>query len=169
MGLFEEKCEKLKVIVSEIDGIITEHLSPIDEMGNVLFKQYYMKDFEAVYELKKTFIFVFLTADNAINYNLARKKNIPLFWSKTKNKRMELNKILQKYGASPEEIMYIGCSFSDLESIEFIPFSVCPADAISDVQIKSYITLSTVGGCGVLCEVYELLNSEIIRRKRLDK
>lgn len=169
MSLFEEKCTKIKLIVSEVDGILTEHLSPIDEMGNVLFKQYYMKDFEIINELKKSFVFVFLSADNAINYNFSRKKNIPFFWSKTKSKRFELNKIIHKYGVTPEEVMYVGCTFSDLESIRFIPFSVCPADAIGDVQQQSYIKLSTVGGCGVLCEIFELLKPEIFRRKGLTR
>jgi 3-deoxy-D-manno-octulosonate 8-phosphate phosphatase KdsC-like HAD superfamily phosphatase len=58
--LNKESLKKIKVIVSEVDGIVTEHLSAIDPMGYVVFKQYYMKDFEAINELKKNFIFVFL-------------------------------------------------------------------------------------------------------------
>lgn len=169
MGDFEERCSKIKLIVSEMDGIITEHISPIDELGNTLFKQYYMKDFEAINELKKTFTFAFLAVDNTVNYNLCRAKNIPFYWARS-NKRSELQRIMHKYKAtSPEEVLYIGCSFSDIHCVQLIPFSLCPSDAINDLKHLCYHQLTMFGGGGVLCEVYDLLKSETNRRKLLDK
>ena len=44
--------DNIKVIVSEIDGIVTEHLSGIGEMGITMFKQYYIKDFDAINQIK---------------------------------------------------------------------------------------------------------------------
>jgi 3-deoxy-D-manno-octulosonate 8-phosphate phosphatase KdsC-like HAD superfamily phosphatase len=165
--LMKEKLEKLKVIVSEVDGIVTEHLSAIDPMGYVIFKQYYMKDFEAVNELKKTFTFVFLSSDDAVNYKVCRDRNIPFFHNK-RNKKEELIKIMRRYEVTPEEVLYIGSTFSDLECIQLIPFSMCPSDSIDPVQRVVTHTLSIPSGIGVICEVYNMLSEEIARRKRME-
>ncbi len=166
MNMFEEWCKKLKVIVSEVDGIVTEDLLHIDELGNVLFKGFCKKDFEIINELKKTFTFVFLSGDNSISYHLCRRKNIP-FYHAPIDKKKTLIKIMHRYGASPEEVLYIGWSTSDLGCIQMIPFSVCPVDAINDVKTMSYCVLNSFSGTGVLCEVYYLLKPEIdIRRTK---
>ena len=163
--LNKEDLKKIKVIVSEVDGIITEHLSAIDPMGYVVFKQYYMKDFEAINELKKTFIFVFLSADDAVNYKVCRDRNIPFFHGK-KDKKEELVKIMRRYNVSPEEVLYIGSSFSDLECMRLVPLSVCPSDSVELIQKIAAQTLSIPSGIGVICELYNILSDEILRRKR---
>jgi 3-deoxy-D-manno-octulosonate 8-phosphate phosphatase (KDO 8-P phosphatase) len=162
--IFEEKCSKLKVIVSEVDGILTEDLSFFVEVGIPAFKAFYRKDFEVINELKKTFTFAFLSSDASISQSLAKTRSIPFFFDH-RNKKDTLIRIMQRYSVSPEEIMYIGCSFSDLECINMIPFSVCPSDAVNDVKKTALITLDAFGGGGVLCEVYDILKSEIMRRK----
>lgn len=166
MSVFEEWSEKVKVIVSEVDGIVTNHALYFDELGNVPFKGYYMKDFEVINELKKTFTFVFLSSDNRISYHLCRRKNIPFFYA-PKDKKTALIKIMKKYGVTPEEVIYIGSSFSDLKCIQLVPFSLCSADAVNDVKTMCYHVLENYGGDGVLEDLYNLLKPEILRRKRL--
>ena len=97
---------------------------------------------------------------------MARARNIPLFHN-AKDKKQALIALMQKYGVGPEEVLYIGASFSDLENIKMIPFSMCPSDAITDVKFQSYFVLDTFAGYGVLCEVYSLLKAEISRRQVL--
>lgn len=164
MDVFTEWCTKLKVIISEIDGIVTEDLLYIDELGNVPFKKFCKKDFEVINELKKTFTFVFLSTDNSISYHLCRRKNIPFFYA-PKDKKESLIKVMRKYGVAPEEVLYIGCSLSDLECIRMIPFSMCPIDATSDVKTTAFHVLDNFSGEGVLCSVHDLLKPEIKSRK----
>ena len=161
----DEMFEKVKVIVSEIDGIVTEHLSAVDPMGYTVLKHYCMKDFEAVNELKKTFTFVFLSSDDLINYKVCRDRNIPFYHSK-KRKKEELIKIMRRYEVTPEEVLYIGNTFSDVECMRMIPFSLCPTDAVLPIRKIATKILTIPSGIGVLCEIYEFLYNEIIRRKR---
>lgn len=166
MSMFKEWCLKIKVIVSEVDGVITEDLSYVDELGNIPFKGFYRKDFEVINKLRKTFTFVFLSSDNSVSYHLCRRKNIP-FYHAPKDKKEVLIRIMQRYGVTPDEVVYIGSSFSDLRCIQMVPFSLCPVDAVSDIKTVCYHVLESYGGGGVLCEVYDLLKYEIIRRKSL--
>ena len=77
----------IKIVVSEIDGIITEHLTAIGELNTVMFKQFYMKDFEAINRIKKDWGFVFLSSDASVNMTLCRKRNIPFYHAERSKKR----------------------------------------------------------------------------------
>lgn len=147
---------KIKLIASEVDGVVTEHLSTINEMGYVLFKQYYMKDFEAINEMKKLYTFAFVSGDNAVNYNFCRDKNIPFFWD-PRGKKEAFVKMMRKYNVTPEEILYVGCSYSDLDLMSMSEVSVCPADAVHNAKNIADVVFEYSGGCGVLCELLTLL------------
>ena len=161
----KEKCKNIKIIVSEIDGIITEDMTAFDVMGNVIFKQYYMKDFEAINKLKETFTFVFISSDNYVNYSMCKKRNIPFFHAQ-KSKAKTLTDIMRRYNVTPENILYVGCSYSDIESIKLSQVTFCPSDAPDSVRKAVAYPLSTYGGGGVLCELYELLKY-VVRDKKL--
>jgi len=152
----KERCKDIKIVVSAMDGIITEDMTAFDAMGNIMFKQYYMKDFEVINMLKKTFTFVFISSDNYVNYSLCRKKNIPFFHA-SKSKLKELTEIMRRYDVTPENVLYVGCSYSDIESIKLAQVTFCPSDAPESVRNSVTYPLSTYGGGGVLCELYELL------------
>jgi len=55
--------ENIKLVISEIDGIITEGLVGFGEMNIPMFKQFFIKDFEAINEIKKHWGFVFISSD----------------------------------------------------------------------------------------------------------
>ncbi len=43
----------IKLIVSEIDGVLTNGQRSEDEMGHVIYKTYQSKDFSAINQIKK--------------------------------------------------------------------------------------------------------------------
>ena len=145
--------DNIKLIVSEVDGVITDGLAPIDELGNIPFKNFYLEDFDSINELKKACNFVFLSSDNAINYNLFRNKKIPFYWAQLKSKKDILLGILRRYNVTPEETIYIGSKASDIECMKLVPLSFCPEDSPKSIaSIGS--TLSSKAGKGVLTELY---------------
>lgn len=164
---FEEQAKKIKLIALDLDGVVNEGLTGYGEMGIVLFKQYNQKDFEAINELRKTFIVVVVSTDSSINYSVCKSKNIPFFVS-PKSKKDALSRAMVKYGATPDEVVYVGNSFSDTENCRMIPFSLCPSDAVGEVKSCCHM-LESFAGYGVMAEVYDFLKSEIISRKKLDK
>ena len=164
---FDEQTKKIKLVAFDLDGVVNEGITGFGEMGIVLFKQYNMKDFEAINELKKTFQVAVVSTDSSINYSVCKTKKISFFVN-SKSKKDALSKAMVRYGATPDEVVYIGNSFSDLESCKMIPFSLCPSDAVGEVRNCCH-TLESFAGYGVVAEVYDLLKSEIIRRRTLDK
>ncbi len=161
---FEEQTKKIKLIAFDLDGVVNEGLTGYGEMGTVLFKQYNTKDFEAINELRKTFVVISVSTDSAINYGVCKAKHIPFFVDKNKNNA--LSRAMVRYGVRPEEVVYIGSSFSDVGNCKMIPFSLCPSDSVTDVKACCH-PLETFAGYGVLAEVYNLLKPEILRRQSL--
>lgn len=163
----EDRLKKIKVVVSEIDGVITEHLSAMDPLGVTIFKEYCMKDFEAINEFKRTFNFAFISLDQNINFNVCRNRNIKAFFSqKNKDKKQLLVDVIRTYSTTPEGVLYIGSSYSDLECMRMVPLTFCPSDAVRSVKEIASCTLECASGMGVLCELYELIRPEVIRRRR---
>lgn len=157
--------KNLKIVVSEMDGIVTENLSGIGEMDTVLFKQYYMKDFEAINQLKSNCNFVFLSSDAAISLSMCRKRNIPFYYAE-RNKKDTLVQILRRYNYTPENLLYVGCSYSDIECMQLSEFSLCPEDAISQAKNNSTYVVPLFGGCGVLCHVYDILQETFVKKNK---
>ena len=144
---------KIKLIVSEIDGIITDGTMFIDELGNIPYKNFCMEDFDSINKLKKECNFVFLSDDNRISYNDCRRRNIPFYWSKQKNKRDILLDIMRRYNVSPEETIYLGSKASDIECMKLVPLSFCPKSS-SKLLASIGSKLETSPGKGVITELY---------------
>ena len=159
-----EGLKDIQIIISEVEGILTQGWVPVDELGNNPFKLFYYRDFEAINLLKPYFKVVFISSDNKVTYNLLRGKQIPFYYD-PKNKKQALLTALKKYSLTPDQAMYIGSSYTDLECVRQIPFSACPEDAIVEIKEISATVLPVYGGDGVFCAVYDLLKQEIRRRK----
>lgn len=149
----------IKLIISEVDGIITEHLTAIGELNIPMFKQFYMKDFEAINMIKKHWGFVFLSSDAAINMSLCKKRNLP-FYHADRNKKEIYSKIVSRFGITPDNVLYIGNSYSDIECMQLSGTSMCPEDGVSRVKNTVDHVIPVYSGGGVLCYVYELLEEQ---------
>jgi 3-deoxy-D-manno-octulosonate 8-phosphate phosphatase KdsC-like HAD superfamily phosphatase len=158
MSEIEYLGKDVRLIISEIDGVITTGERPEDEMGHILYKVYQSKDFSAINELKKNFKFVFLSDDNHVNYNMCKRKNIPFFWARNgKEKYDKLVDILRRYGCTPDETIYIGSKISDVRCCQMMPKSFCPEDAGHYLKEICWAEFVTRGGFGIMPELLYLL------------
>jgi len=156
---------RVKLIICSMDGVITDGKVMYDELGNTLFKNYCFSDFEAINKLKKVYNFCFISSDNAINYNLCRRKNIPFFWAK-KSKLDTVKSILNRYGVSPLEVIFIGATISDAEVATMIPLSFTPETSSAQFN-RFYLSLSARPGEGVMCALLSFLNRFAFFRRAL--
>lgn len=148
---------KIKMVISEVDGIITDGKSLYDNLGIPIAKNYCFKDFEAINMIKKLGIgFCFLSSEDSITNNLCRKKNIK-YYSNPNNKKAELIKILKFHSLSPDSIIYLGCLYSDLACISLAGTGAVPKDAVNKAIALSDIVLNAYSGEGVLCDLYEYI------------
>ena len=155
----------IKFVLSEMDGIITEHLSGIGEMGITMFKQYYMKDFEAINLIKRDWGFAFISSDANINMSLAKKRNLPFFHAE-RHKKGVYNSLLRRYNLTSDNVLYIGSSYSDIECLRASGIALCPEDAVPQVKNVVQHVIPLYSGTGILCYVYELLREHNLLENR---
>ena len=152
------KFNDIKLVISEVDGVVTEGLAGVGEMNITMFKQFYTKDFEAINQIKKERKFAFLSADAAISSSMCKVRNIPFFFA-AHSKQEVYGHILRRYAVTPDNVLFIGSAYSDVECMQLSAFSVCPEDAPAVVKNTADLVLPLMSGMGVVCYVYDFLEA----------
>lgn len=156
--------KKIKIIVSESDGVLTDGQSFVDTVGATVFKSINHDAFELINILKKHFKFVFMSNDPSVTASLCRSKNIPFFWAQG-DKHSTLLTILRRYNFSMEEVLYVGSSISDLGVMKYVPSSICTFNSPDSLYEEATDSLDVMD-ITPLHSLYTLLSEEINRRER---
>ena len=130
-----KKCKKIKLLITDVDGVLTDGGMYYSEKGEVL-KKFNTKDGMGVEILRNHGIkTVFLTKENSKIARLRGKKvNVDGVYVNIVFKEKELLKICKKFNVTPDEIAYIGDDINDIKIISKVGLSACPNDAVKDVK-----------------------------------
>lgn len=153
-----EKFKKIKLVVSDVDGVLTDGGMYYSDKGEIL-KKFNTKDGMAVELLLENNIkTVFITKEKSkIVVERAKKVKVADVFVGIVKKEDLLPKLCKKFNVKTNEIAYIGDDINDIEIMKKIGFSFTPSDAIEKVQKISHYVCKTKGGEGVLREVTELI------------
>jgi 3-deoxy-D-manno-octulosonate 8-phosphate phosphatase (KDO 8-P phosphatase) len=157
---------EVKLLIFDVDGVFTTGNKIYDLTGNVIAKEFYDKDFTALNVLSNTFDVVILSGDDRVNRIIFENKNIPFYHSSNKSKKYYLKIILNKYNIGPDSCIFVGDDLPDLGCIRLIPLSFCPKDSNTLVKNIVYKMLPSNGGKGVIVDLLNELNTEIMLRKK---
>lgn len=150
----------IKLIIFDIDGVITDGSIIINEDGNEQ-KRINLKDVDAIFELKsKGFIIAAITGENSpiVNYF---KKRFPwdYFFSGKKNKVENIKEIQDACKVDLKEICYIGDGKYDVDPLKYVGLGVCPYNAIDRAKDASDIVLQNKGGEGCVWELITIIDN----------
>lgn len=169
----------MKLIILDIDGVMTDGKKMYDSNGNVISKKYNDKDFTAIKRFIAQGINVcFLSGDNW-NKTMADNRNIKFYSGRSNDGNMSkiqiLKKILLDYQIQAEETIYVGDDIFDIEVFENVKEGFCPQDSPYHVKNKCTI-INKNGGDGVIAELFdilflrnEIINPQIDLVKAIDK
>jgi len=143
----------LKLVMLDVDGVMTNGSKLYDWNHQVIAKEYNDKDFTAIKRLKKCGVSVcLLSGDNRVNEGMAKTRDIDFFYSR--NKLSTLPDLFSRYGCSNKNSAYIGDDIFDIPVLKEVEYSFCPSDAVEDVVEQTRYVLSSSGGSGVVAEMY---------------
>lgn len=156
----------IKIIVSEIDGVLTDGKNALDHMNRVIFKTYCDMDFEAINELKSFFTFVFLSSYSEMNYSIMRLRNIPAYFTSNKDDKLTIltKKILPRYNTRPENLLYIGSRMTDIPCLHLAEVGLAVKNSSSRVIQAANEVIPFDSGQGVISYVDDVLRSEKNKR-----
>jgi N-acylneuraminate cytidylyltransferase len=155
----EPDYSKIKLVLSDVDGVLTDAGMYYSELGDEL-KKFCTYDGMAFRLMQEQGIKVgIVTAeDRALNRRRADKLKLDFQFHGVKNKLVLVEELIGKLGVRWDEVAYVGDDLNDVEVLSRVGFPVCPANAQRKVlKVPGVLKMKSSGGGGVIRELYNLL------------
>ena len=162
----KSKCKKIKLVLTDVDGVLTDGGRYFSEKGEII-KKFHVRDGMGINILLRNGIqTAIVTKENSkIVKKWAKEMNVSKTYSGIKIKEKELENICKYYKISASEIAFIGDDVNDIQLMKKVGFSVTPSDGILQAKkIANYIC-KTTGGNGALREMIDLILKEKFANK----
>ena len=155
---FVEKAKRIKLVVMDIDGTLTDGTVYYSAKGEDL-KRFSIRDGMGIELLKLAGIEIAIMTSENSNIVRARasKLNIRNLILGSKNKKKSLTELSEHLSIGLDGIAYIGDDVNDIPALEIAGLSACPSDAVKKVRNKCDYVCSKKGGNGAVRELAELI------------
>ena len=157
----KNKIKKIKIILTDVDGVLTDGGRYYSEKGELL-KKFHVRDGMGVNILLRNGIkTIIVTKENSkITKKWAKDMNVSKVISGSLQKESELPKICKAHKVSPSQIGYIGDDVNDIGLLKKVGFSATTNDA--DNMIKEHVDYVCIrdGGKGAFREVSDMIFKE---------
>lgn len=146
----------IKVIVMDVDGVLTDGRIIIDENG-IEYKFFDVKDGHIFHIAQKHGIKIAFISGRYSKVTTLRAKelNVELCIQNQLNKLQALDYIKDYYNADYSELAYIGDDIIDIEPMKKCAFSASPKDAHIKVKMTANFISTKEGGRGAVRETVE--------------
>ena len=137
-----EKILKIKAILFDVDGVLTDGGIILDNNGNE-FKRFNVKDGQIISYLRAEGILVgaITGRKSKLVEKRMRELNVDFLAQGVSEKALEFNNFLIQYSLDKSEVAFLGDDVIDLPVLSQCGLSVCPADARE--YIKSRVDIIT--------------------------
>lgn len=150
--------KNIKLCAFDVDGVMTDCSLTFDENG-IEYKTFNGKDGQGIQLLHKAGIIpaIITKRQNGTIQHRAKVLGIKEFHEGAQDKLAELDKIVEKYNISYDEIAYMGDDVPDVCVLEKVGLACCPCDAVDEVKSISNFISSKGGGKGAVRELTDLI------------
>lgn len=154
----KQRAKKVKMLVLDIDGVMTDGRIIYDDKGNEL-KCFNVLDGMGLALLGQTQIRVALITAKGSKAVLRRARDIGAVEVKqnTLNKCAALRQILKKYNLHHEDICFVGDDLVDLPAMRKAGLAVAVANGCCEAKKAAHYVTKRAGGKGAVREVIELI------------
>ena len=156
------KIPKIKMLILDVDGTMTDNGVYIDENG-IESKRYNAKDGVGIYELLKNDMIIGIISHSEKGNGIISRANylgIQYCHVGDDPKDKILNKWVAIENINLNDVAFIGDDINDISLINIVGFSACPKDASQPVKDKATLILNSIGGYGCVREFSDLYLSQ---------
>lgn len=154
----QSKTKKIKLLLLDVDGVLTNGTIILDNQGNEL-KAFHVRDGHGIKLAQRAGIVMgIITGRKSEVVNIrARELGIEEVHQGALKKIEAYESILAKYGVHDEEVAYMGDDIVDVEIFKRVGVAVTVSDA--DPSVRPYVDMitKTAGGRGAVREFINLL------------
>ncbi len=153
----EERAKKIKMLLLDVDGVLTDGRIIYDSRGNDM-KFFDVHDGMGVCLLKKGGIkTILITAKNSkCIAPRARDMQVEAVFEDVVKSNV-YKKIKAKYDLEDEQICFVGDDFVDLSAMKLAGFKVAVNNACQEIKDAAHYITAKSGGRGAVRELSELL------------
>ena len=118
----------IKLLILDVDGVLTDGTKVYDDNHNVLSKRYMCKDFTAIKRFMASGINVVFISGDMFNKTMATKRNIDFYCSRGDDLSLDKSPFLKKfediYKVSIQNMAFVGDYYFDLAIIKKLNFKI---------------------------------------------
>lgn len=153
-----EKAKKIKCVICDVDGVLTDGLLYIDNLGNEL-KAFHVQDGMGLKLLMAVGIevAVITTSQNAVIENRMQQLGIHHFFKGQVEKKSAYQQLKATLKLHDEQFAYIGDDLPDLPIIQQVGLGVAVANAVRQVKDAAAWQTELHGGRGAVREVCDYI------------
>lgn len=157
--LINSKAQKIKVIATDVDGVLTDGFVFICEDNEEPFGKFNILDGFAVGMARECDIKTVVISGRKSLATEARchKLGLDLAYTGVHDKKSKILEVAAELGVELDEIAYIGDDLIDLPALCLVGLRIAPANAVDDVKQRVDYVSDLRGGEGILREVVELV------------
>ena len=158
VGNVKEKAQKIKAILFDIDGVLTDGGIIYDDNG-VEYKRYNVKDGQIISHLKRLgFVVGAITGrESDVVKNRCEELKLDFHKHGIKDKLVEFDRFKNMYNLTDEEVAYIGDDIIDLSILTRCGLSATPKDAREYMKQHVDIVTASRGGEGVFRDIADYI------------
>lgn len=153
----------IKLIILDIDGVMTDGRKYTDRHGEVKLKTFCDKDWTAIKRFRVLAINVIFLTGDPFNVSVATKRNIDVIVNRQDGVHIDksdyLPELCEEYGVTPDEIVFVGDDVFDLRLLKKVKYPYCPSDAPAEL-LKHCRVLKNKGGNNLIMELFDHLEFE---------
>jgi len=150
----------IKLIILDVDGVMTDGKKYYDSTGKAAYKTFCDKDWTAIKLFKTMGIKVLLLSGDGFNKFIENARNIKIIINRDdkfhNDKSKYLEEILNEYNLKKDEVCFVGDDVFDIGLMKRLKHSYCPNDSPKIVKEYSSV-LNSNGGNNLIMELYETL------------
>lgn len=153
-----EKAKKLKLLILDVDGVLTDGKLFFDNDGNE-YKSFHARDGHGIKLLRQTGVEVAIISGRKSNSVALRMKNLGIeyVYQGHENKISAFNEIIEKIGITPEQAAHVGDDVLDLPIMIRVGLAIAVNDANFAVKQHADWCTELAGGCGAVREVCDFI------------
>ncbi len=153
-----ERCRKVEIILSDVDGVLTDGRLFFDNQG-IEAKAFHVRDGMAVRLWKQTgrrLAWITLRHSQIVRMRAA-ELGVDLVRQNAGDKAAAVREAVQEFGLSVQQAAYLGDDLPDLPVLRQVVLGVAVADAVEEVRAAAHYITQAKGGTGAFREVVELI------------
>lgn len=153
-----EQAKQLKLLILDVDGVLTDGKLFFDEQGKE-YKSFHARDGHGLKLLQQTGVAVAVISGRKSTSVALRMQSLGIehVYQGHEHKLAAFNELLQKVGCLTEQVAYVGDDLLDLPVMTRVGLPIAVNDAVPEVKAFAKWHTELPGGHGAVREVCDLI------------